>query len=559
MAGEIEGAQLAAQLRAARLRNAELEAVATNALSDEQRNQMVEAFRIKAERFDLAMSVANDGMYDWDVSSGSIYFDSRYYTMAGYEADEFPGTFEEWARRVEPSDFARVELAVKAYLEGAAQEYDEEFRFRRKTGEWMWIRERVKIVERDNDGAALRVIGTHSDITQRKRAEQEKAELESRLLQAQKMEAIGRLAGGVAHDFNNMLCAIMANSELALNASVEGREVRPFLNEISAASEQAATLTRQLLAFSRKQVIAPKVIDLGDLLLGLRSMLTRLIGEDVNLRIAVADSAWPVLVDPGQVEQIVLNLAINARDAMPDGGEVTIEVSNAPMPDASSRAPGGLAPGNYVELTVSDTGCGMDPETLTNIFEPFFTTKAMDKGTGLGLATVLGVVQQHGGGIDVTSEPGKGSSFQVYLPRARAHVEPVESRNPPKPVGGRETVLVVEDDVLVRDVAASILKSLGYDVLVCSSGADALALAGRHEHSIDLLLTDVVMPGMNGRDLAIALTKQRASLRVLYTSGYDREILDHHGVLEEGGLQLLAKPYSVQSLAARVRAVLDRA
>jgi PAS domain S-box-containing protein len=387
------------------------------------------------------------------------------------------------------------------------------------------------------------------NVTEQIRLEREKDQLEAQYHQAQKMEAIGRLAGGIAHDFNNMLSVIEGNAELALADLTAGDPLAESMEAICQATERAADLTRQLLTFSRKQVIAPKVVNLSRLIEGLHPMLVRLIGEDIILRTLPQERIGRVRADPGQIEQIVLNLAVNARDAMPAGGELIIETADE---DPNTT------PGPHVVLTVSDTGCGMSSEIIEKIFEPFFTTKEIGHGTGLGLATVFGIVEQHGGRLEVHSAPGEGSSFKIYLPRVFEKADTLAHPEKAAPLGGRETVLLVEDEEMVRSLTLKLLRRLGYKVLSAASGGDALVLEERHEGAIDLLFTDVIMPQMNGHDLAERLVKLRPGLKVLYSSGYTQDLIAHHGVLDEE-VQFLAKPYSLDSLAAKVRKALDRA
>ncbi len=395
------------------------------------------------------------------------------------------------------------------------------------------------------------------DITGRVKLEREKQQLEAQYRQAQKMEAIGRLAGGVAHDFNNMLCAITGNVTLALRELSAGHSVAECLKEIAAASDRATELTRQLLAFSRKQVIAPKVIDLSGLIGGMHAMLSRLIGDHIVLRTVPQRQLGRVRADPGQVEQILLNLAINARDAMPDGGELVIETADVVLDEDYCAKHARTTPGEYVMLGVSDTGVGMTAEVRNKIFEPFFTTKELGRGTGLGLATVFGIVQQSGGRVEVYSEPGHGSSFKVYLPRVHDELEAEASPSSTEVARGQETVLLVEDEEMVRSVAMRILELSGYRVLPAGSGGEAVTVADGHDGPIELLLTDVVMPGMNGRQLAAELRARRPEIKVLYASGYTENVIAHHGVIDEH-VEFVAKPYSVDGLTARVREVLDK-
>jgi len=405
------------------------------------------------------------------------------------------------------------------------------------------------------------VVATHAllhDVSAQKAAEEDHARVRAQLAQAQKMEAIGRLAGGVAHDFNNMLCVISGNAERVLGELTPRDPLRVPVGEIVAASQRSAELTHQLLAFSRKQVIEARVLDLNELIGRMRSMLRRVIGEDLVLRAVEAPELWHVRTDPGQVEQIVLNLTVNARDAMRDGGELRIETRNVTLDDAYCEAHVGATPGQYAVLAVSDTGCGMEAEVRERIFEPFFTTKPAGEGTGLGLATVFGIVEQSGGRIEVETEPGGGTTFEIYLPRVDAEVDSQPPRPVQRPHGGDETILVVEDEEMVLRLAKTSLERQGYSVLAASSPGDALAMAHEHEGAIDLLFTDVIMPRMNGRNLAATLAEQRPAMRILYASGHTQDVVAQHGV-SGGGIGFLAKPYTPDTLSARVRELLDTA
>jgi PAS domain S-box-containing protein len=392
------------------------------------------------------------------------------------------------------------------------------------------------------------------DVSERHRAEAERVALEARLQQSQKMEAVGRLAGGVAHDFNNLLTAITGSLALALRDVGPESRAHRWLKETDKAAWRAASLTHQLLAFSRRQLIAPRVLDLRALVAGAGSMLSRMIGEDIALDTRLDDEPCLVEVDPGQLEQVLLNLAANARDAMPDGGTLTIAVSRAKQAPASTGRPAPRGP--VVLLTVSDTGHGMSDEIRARIFEPFFTTKSAGSGTGLGLAMAYGAVEQNGGFIEVVSTPGQGASFRIVLPMARGEKRSEVKTNEAEAPRGSETVLLVEDEAAVRDVTRAQLESLGYRVHACANAAEALAVADAEREPVDLLLTDVVMPGMNGRELAERLLGRRPDLRVLFTSGYGEDVIARHGVLEPGVL-LLQKPYGLSRLASRVREALQ--
>jgi PAS domain S-box-containing protein len=409
----------------------------------------------------------------------------------------------------------------------------------------------------DIHGKIEGMIGVISDITERKKAEEERECLQDQLLQAHKMESIGRLAGGVAHDFNNMIMVILGNTDIVMEEMGLSHPLYPNLEEILKSAQRSADLTRQLLAFARKQTISPKVLDLNDMVSGMLKMLQRLIGEDVDLAWKPATALWQVRMDPSQIDQILVNLSVNARDAITGVGKMTIETGNVVFDKAYCAAHVGFIPGEYVLLAVSDTGCGMEEEALECLFEPFYTTKEVGKGTGLGLATVYGIVKQNHGFINVYSEPGQGTAFKIYLPRTQPTTLPATSAAGKEPAGGNETVLLVEDEPAILKLGKIILERYGYRVLATRVPREALALAERHPGPIHLLITDVVMPRMNGRDLRENITAVRPAIKTLFMSGYTANVIAHHGVLEEG-IDFLQKPFSVHTLASKVRGVLDR-
>jgi len=410
----------------------------------------------------------------------------------------------------------------------------------------------------DPAGKAYGLCGISTDITERKRAEAALLQKEAELRQAQKMEAIGNLAGGVAHDFNNLLTVILGSTELLAMKLETDSPGHADLQAIEEAAQRAGTLTRQLLAFGRKQILQPKLVDLNEVVSKIERILRRLIGEDIDLTVAAAPSLGLVLVDPGQAEQIIMNLAVNARDAMPTGGHLKIETAEVTLDARQAREHVGVTNGPHVMLAVSDTGVGMDAATQSRIFEPFFTTKEPGKGTGLGLSTVFGIVRQSGGAIEVISELGKGTTFKVYFPHSRAgrHERAPSPSSGVAAPGGRETILLVEDDKHVRVLARKLLTRAGYQVLEAEGAAEALALAARHTSSIHLLLSDVVMPRMGGRQLADKLLAERPGIKVMFMSGYTDDSILRHGVLASG-ISLLQKPFTRESLLHQVRQILD--
>jgi two-component system cell cycle sensor histidine kinase/response regulator CckA len=433
-------------------------------------------------------------------------------------------------------------------LEASRMRYD---------GTVLWARTSVQAVN-DDQGRMVYYEGLVEDLTERRQAQEALRTAEGRLLQAAKLEAVGRLAGGVAHDFNNLLGVIMGYADLMMKRIAADDPLKRNLQEIQKAAERASTLTKQLLAFSRRQVLQPRVLDLHHTIGEVETMLKRVIGEDVDLVTVLREGVGQVKADPGQVQQVLVNLAVNARDAMPDGGTLTIETANADLTEEYARRHLGVTPGPYVLMAVSDTGTGMTSEVQAHIFEPFFSTKGPEKGTGLGLATVYGIIKQSGGNIWVYSEPGKGATFKVYLPRVSDGDTSGELVDPEAaPVGAYETVLLVEDDDKVREVVALALRQAGYTVLEARGGASALAVGATRVAPVELLITDLVMPGMSGRELVERWRGKHPETRALFMSGYTDVSAHQHSGLPAGA-SFIQKPFAPSALARKVREVLER-
>jgi PAS domain S-box-containing protein len=474
-----------------------------------------------------------------------LYVSPAYEAIWGRSSAALLADPRTWLDAVHPDD--RDRLRVETSTEA---DMDVEYRILRPDGSLRWVSERSFPV-RGPDGAVLRIVGIAEDISAQKRAEEELRRRDEELRQSQKMEAIGRLAGGIAHDFNNLLTIINGYCEVL---QLDPATRRPEIEEIARAGARAAELTGQLLVFSRKQVLAPKVLSINDAVRDMEKMLRRLIGEHITLQTRLAPGAGMVRADPGQLTQVLMNLAINARDAMPDGGGLVIETSSVDIDDRLAAAHPGARPGPHVLLTVTDTGSGIDPDVLARIFEPFFTTKS-GRGTGLGLAMVHGIVHQSGGHITVGSVKGLGTTFRVYLPRISTPPDQ-QTTVMKRPATGSETILVVEDEDAVRALIRGLLTGRGYQVIEATNGEEALEVAAKAGR-IDLLLTDVIMPRMGGRETAERLAERRPGLRVLYMSGYSADVLSKEGFLEPG-IALLPKPFRPDALLEKVRKVLDR-
>ena len=515
-----------------------------------ERRQIEEALRASGEWHRTIIQTALSGYWLADMQGRLIEVNESYCQMSGY------GEAELLSMHISDLDYDESPDETAAHIRKiVAQGWDRfENRHRRKDGSMLSVELSVKY-RPEGDG---RLVAFIRDITERKRAEEAKTQLQDQLLQSQKMESVGRLAGGVAHDFNNMLGVIIGHAEMALDQVDPALPLHDDLAEIRKAAERSADLTRQLLAFARKQTVMPKVLDLNATVAGMLKLLQRLIGEDIDLAWLPGDDLGSIKMDPSQIDQILANLCVNARDAIADVGKLTIETCNRSFDEEYCAHHPGFAPGDYVRLSISDNGCGMDRETLAQIFEPFFTTKGVGEGTGLGLATVYGAVKQNGGFINVYSEPGQGTTFTIYLPRHKGEAGQAPAADATDLLKrGHETILLVEDEPSILQLAKMILERQGYTVLTANTPGEAIRLAGEHADKIHLLITDVIMPGMNGRELAKNLMYIYPHLKLLFMSGYTADVIANHGVLDEG-VFFIQKPFSIKDLAAKVREALDR-
>ncbi|MGE0158240.1 MAG: response regulator [Gemmatimonadales bacterium] len=514
-----------------------------------------DAARREQWRLAMAVEASGAGVFEHSVPPGpDTYHSPRWAEILGYTAADLPSfeDFDAWfVAQLEPDDAAVVLPAYEDFIDGRAKSFDMEMRLRHRDGRWIDVRIDARAVERTSTGSASHVVGVMLDLSERR-------SLEAQLRQAQKMEAIGRLAGGIAHDFNNLLTVIYTSGEFVLQTLEPETPAREDMVEVLNAAKKAGALTGQLLAFSRNKPISPRVMNLNSVMADMGRMLQRVVGTDIEISTTLAPDLWNVRADPGSIEQVITNLAVNARDAMPDGGELTIETENTELDDVYGTVHGAHIPaGEYVVIAVSDEGIGMDQETQRRIFEPFFTTKGVGKGTGLGLSTCYGIVKQAGGHIWVYSEVGRGTTFKVYLPRAAeaATDTPRESRER-EDLTGTETILLAEDDDRVRQVVVRVLTGLGYRVIATPNGAAALAECRETDIEFDLLLADIVMPEIGGIQLAREAVVLRPGLKVLYMSGYTPNAMVRRGELEPGA-NMLQKPFTAELLGRTVREVLD--
>jgi PAS domain S-box-containing protein len=519
-----------------------------------ERKRTEEELHDSRERLRLALSSSEMGVWRIDLCKQKRYFDDQVCRCLGIDSSRFTGTAEEFYAAVHPEDRDQLKAALNKTIQiGAA--YEVEYRTVWPDGTIHFIASRAQL-SRDDNGQLHWINGLLWDITGHIRAEEERSRLASQLQQAQKMESVGRLAGGIAHDFNNMLGVILGRAEMALDQIDRTEPVYEDLAEIQKAGKRSADLTRQLLAFARKQTVAPRTLNLNETIAGMLKMIERLIGENIAIDWQPALSLWPVMMDPSQIDQILANLCVNARDAISGAGRIILQTGNCTLDEEYCAVQMNLVPGEYVRLTVNDNGCGMDKEILDHIFEPFFTTKKTGEGTGLGLATIYGIVKQNKGCINVYSRPGQGTTFSIYIPHYHGDTVGAPAESAISAQGDNETILLVEDEPAILSLAMRILERQGYKVLAASTPGEAIQIAGQHADEIQMLITDVVMPEMNGRELVNKLLPLNPQLKRLFMSGYTADLIAQQGVLEPG-VNFIQKPFSAKELAAKVKEVLS--
>ena len=519
-----------------------------------ERREAEERLRKSQAQLAQAQQIASMGSWEWDLVENKVTWSEETKRLYGRTPGEFGSPMETCLEWIHPGDLARVNQ-IMAESVRTRQPFVCEHRVNLPDGAERVMLSRGEIVL-NGQGEPVRMLGVVQDVTEMKRSAEALQRSEEQLRQSQKMEAVGRLAGGVAHDFNNLLTVIGGYCAMSLQSLGPGQPLQKNMLEIQKASERAASLTGQLLAFSRKQVLQPRVLQLNEVVHGMEKMLRRLIGEDVELSTKFDSALGCVKADPGQLEQVIMNLAVNARDAMPRGGKLTVTTANVLIDHQTKFRNRTLDPGRYVMVAVSDNGMGMSDDVKAHLFEPFFTTKGLGKGTGLGLATCHGIIAQSGGDIHVYSEPNSGTTFKIYFPRTDAKPEPAAAPDTDYLPGGTESILVVEDDPAVRRLAVAILRERGYRVEESNNAFEALELI-RKNPSFDLVLTDVIMPQMSGKELCDQIRAQLPRTRVLLMSGYTNDALAHHGVLDED-LSFLEKPFSPSGLSRKTREVLNR-
>ncbi len=520
------------------------------------RHQAEKALLKSKERLVAAQRLAKMGDFRWDLETGEISWSDTVFELLGYETSEIFDLERVNAQVHHPDDLERITTWLKTEIDSGSDTLTpNEYRLVCRDGSVIHVRTIGEIYRRP--GKKPIIFATVQDITESIQADAEKEKLKAQLFQAQKMESVGRLAGGIAHDYNNMLSVILMYAEMALDRAHQDEGLHKYITAILNAARRSTDITRQLLIFARKQTTTPRVLDLNATITDMLKLLQRIIGEDITLRFEPGADVWPVKIDPTQVDQVLANLLVNARDAITGTGKITIQTGIETFDAAYCTMHPKYSPGDFAVLSVHDDGSGMDKDTLEQIFEPFFTTKDESKGTGLGLATVYGIVKQNDGFVTVHSEPEKGTCFKIFLPRHGDLVDKEMDQETARiPQGKGETVLLVEDDPPVLKLARTVLETLGYKVVTAATPKEALAQAKIYPEKIHMMLTDVVMPEMNGRQLAEQLVLLRPDTKILYMSGYSTDVITETGVLEKG-TAFMNKPFAVRDMAVKVREVLD--
>lgn len=525
------------------------------ALEITEREKTEKALRISEERFQLIITGSNEGVWDWDMIADKDWWSPRFYSLLGYRNEEITASSQQFTQMIHPDDRDIAQQASRKHLEERAA-YVMEFRMLTKSGEYRWFHGRGQAIW-DQDGRPVRMLGTLRDINERKQAQQRQQKLEHQLVQSQKIEAVGQLTGGIAHDFNNLLAVIIGNLELLTSKLVVDAKQHSYIQNALHSAQRGASLTQRLLTFSRKQMLKSEIVDLSEQVRHMQEMLQRTLGEIIDIDILCADDLWRCRTDKSQLESVLLNLAINARDAMPSGGRLTIETSNTRLDDSYTEQVPELTSGDYVMLAVSDRGEGMSAEVLQHAFEPYYTTKDVGKGSGLGLSMAYGFAKQSNGHLNIYSEVGQGTTVKLYLPRYMGKLEAQQVLPEEQVINATETILVVEDEPDLLEVYVLNLEMLGYTVLSADQGKTAIQLFNNNK-GIKLLLTDVMLPGgMNGPDIVKALQKKDPDVRFLYMSGYTENAIIHDGYLDDD-IEFLRKPFTIAELSKKMREVLTR-
>lgn len=510
------------------------------------------------ECLQLALKVGGMGTWDWNIRTDKVIFNHRWVQMKGYSLNEIEPHMGSWKELINPEDLSKVMESLDANLEGKTEFYNAKYRMRHKSGKWLWIKDRGKVVEKDNEGKPIRAWGVHLDITKPIKADKENKKLQQRLRQSQKMESIGRLASGVAHDMNNLISPILGYSRmLQKKLDKDSNEIK-YVDNIYKAGDSAKNLVRQLLAFSNKKKLKMEAVSLNEIIYGFKNLIQQTIHEDIKINYDLDQSIPMIKADINEIEQIIMNMAVNAQDAMPQGGELTIETGVTELKMDYKTINLALEPGEFATLTIKDNGYGMDKETQKKIFGAFFSTKG-DEGTGLGLSTVYNIIKKHNGDITVESEPNKGSIFTIYFP-AIDHInkkDNEEMEDGALDIQGSEKILIAEDEKKIRQLLHDSLTNGGYQVIIAKDGQEALNKIRKYRRgSLDLLLTDIVMPKMNGKKLHDKLIEKFPDLKTIYMSGYCDEVLSDHNLLDSN-INYIQKPLNISELAHKIREVLD--